>query len=115
MSKKDEFLLFAKKNASFAKYVESGKMSWQKFYELYDIYGEDSDVWDEYKTFERSEIKENFKFNDIIKNVNMDTIKEHISTAQKALDFVQELTSKGTSSSVKTPVTPRPLNKFFED
>ena len=45
----------------------------------------------------------------------MDTIKEHISTAQKALDFVQELTSKTSTSTPKTGVSPRPLNKFFED
>ena len=24
-------------------------MTWQKFYELYDMYGEESTVWDEYK------------------------------------------------------------------
>ncbi len=114
MSKKDDFKAFASKNPSLAKYIESGKMSWQKFYELYDIYGEDESVWSEYKNSERSE-ESSFKINDLIKGVNMDTIKQHISTAQKALDFVQELTSKTGGSIPKTPVTPRPLNKFFED
>ena len=47
----------------------------------------------------------------------MNSIQEHIKTAQKALNLVSELTTKGTSGieSVKGPVTPRPLNKFFED
>ena len=39
MSKKDDFKEFASKNPSLAKYIENGEMSWQKFYELYDIYG----------------------------------------------------------------------------
>ena len=48
----------------------------------------------------------------------MNSIQEHIKTAQKALNLVQELTQKGTegvSNLAKGPITPRPLNKFFED
>ena len=45
MSKIDDFKLFAKKNPSFANYIKDGSMTWQKFYELYDMYGEDSSVW----------------------------------------------------------------------
>ena len=44
MSKKDDFKEFASKNPSLAKYIENGEMSWQKFYELYDIYGEDVNI-----------------------------------------------------------------------
>ena len=114
MSKKDDFKEFASKNPSFAKYIENGEMSWQKFYELYDIYGEDESVWSKYKNSERNG-ESSFKINDLIKNVNIDAIKEHITTAQKALDFVQELTSKTGGNVPKASVTPRPLNKFFED
>ena len=54
---------------------------------------------------------------DKIKNIDVNSIQEHIKTAQKALNLVSELTSKGAEnvSSFKGPVTPRPLNKFFED
>ena len=47
----------------------------------------------------------------------MDSVQKHINTAQKALGLVQELTNKGSSSvgSIKAPVNPRPINKFFED
>ena len=114
MSKKDEFKEFAKSNPNLASFVENGQMTWQKFYELYDIYGEDESVWSKYKNSERN-VESSFKINDLIKGVNIDTIKEHITTAQKALDFVQELTSKTSTSTPKTGVSPRPLNKFFED
>lgn len=113
MSKKEEFRSFVSQKPNLAQYIESGQMTWQKFYELYDIYGEDNSVWDRYD--KTSENKNSFKFNDLIKNVDMDSIKEHIGTAQKALDFVQELTSKTPSNNVKSPISPRPLNKFFED
>ena len=113
MASKEDFKKFVANNPDFAKHVNSGNMTWQKFYEMYDLYGEDSSVWNDYRNVNNAN---SFgKINDFIKNVDMDSIKGHISTAQKALDFVQELTSKGTSNIPKAVSTPRPLNKFFED
>ena len=114
MSKKEDFKAFVASKPELADYIENGQMSWQKFYELYDIYGEDSSVWSKYDRQQSNDNTLN-KFGDIFKNVDMNSIKEHINTAQKALSFVQELTGKGTETVSKTPVTPRPLNKFFED
>lgn len=111
MSKKDEFKQFVAKKPNLASYIENGQMSWQKFYELYDLYGENNSVWDNYDRKSGGVTK----INDLIKNIDMNSIKEHIATAQKALDFVQELTSKTPDVPSKAPVTPRPLNKFFED
>ena len=111
MNKKEQFKSFIKIKPELASFVNSGEMTWQKFYEMYDLYGEESSVWDKYK-----EKEESFKINDIIKNVDMSKIKDHISQAQKALDFVQELTSKNSTSNIEKIIsTPRPLNKFFED
>ena len=60
------------------------------------------------------------KITNMVKNVNVDSIKSHINTAQKAIDFVSDLTKKNPTSNIaenltKGPVSPRPLNKFFED
>lgn len=42
MDKKEEFKLFAKKHPELINYLDNHKdMSWQKLYEIYDIYGED--------------------------------------------------------------------------
>ena len=55
----------------------------------------------------------------MVKNVNVDSIKSHINTAQKAIDFIGDLTKKTPNNPInnlnKGPVAPRPLNKFFED
>ena len=115
MNNKEKFKNFIQTKPELITYVKSGQMTWQKFYEIYDLYGEKSDVWSEYQNKEESESKNNV-LNNIMKNMDVNSIKEHISTAQKALDFVQELTSKTTSGLEQTvPVSPRPLNKFFVD
>lgn len=118
---KDEFREFVKTKPELIKYVQNGEMTWQKFYELYDLYGTDESVWGKYILNDRSNIVNDIsKITDIVKHVDVDSIKNHINTAQKAIDFVQDLTKKNptpdlTNNINKGPVSPRPLNKFFED
>ncbi len=118
MDKKEEFKKFVKTKPELIDFIKNGDMSWQKFYELYDLYGDDRNVWNKYNNIKK-ESNINFgKINDIIKGVNMDSIQEHIGTAQKALGLVQELTNKGASNISKVtkgPQSPRPINKFFGD
>lgn len=120
MNKKAEFRDFIKSRPELIDYVTSNKMSWQQFYEIYDLYGPDDNVWKKYSKIPEVET-DNFsnvsKLSDLIKNVNMDSIQEHIGTAQKALGFVSELAGSGKSNvpTPKGPTTPRPINKFFGD
>ena len=48
MSKKD-FKMFVRSNPNLIRYVNNGSKTWQDFYEMYDIYGENSDIWNKYK------------------------------------------------------------------
>jgi enolase len=114
MSKKDEFKVFASKHPELVKYIKSGESTWQKFYEIYDIYGEESSAWKEYLGLTNDY---NLKsITDKIKNIDFNSIQEHINTAQKALSIVEELTSKGSASKVSGEIiNPRPINKIFED
>ena len=121
MAKKDEFKLFAAKHPEFIKYVRSGKTTWQNLFEIYDIYGEQEDAWSNYleNTSTGKSNDAGFKsFTDKLKNMDFNSIQEHINTAQKALGIVQELTTKGSAAAgaaAATTVEPRPINKIFED
>jgi len=110
---KEKFRAFVYKKPHLASFVQNGTMTWQKFYELYDLYGETSSVWEKYEVRDTASTVN--KINNLIKSVDVESIKEHITQAQKALSLVQELTSKDTSNNVKPLVAPRPINKFFED
>ena len=116
MSKKEEFKAFAKTHPELINSIRKGDSSWQDLYEIYDIYGEDDRAWNNFfaKTTPSSNNINNIT--DIMKKIDMDSVQKHINTAQKALGLVQELTGKTASSTPsKGPVTPRPINKFFED
>lgn len=117
MTKKEEFKLFARKHPELIDSVKNNQMTWQKFYEIYDIYGEESDVWDSYLQVQTSSGNGILDLANKLKNVDAEVIQGHIENAQKALGVLSELTSgvKDVSSSSVTPKVPRPINKFFED
>ena len=120
MATKEEFKNFAKMHPELVHYIKSGEATWQKFYEIYDIYGESEDAWSSY--FHQNTdntVSSVGGLADKFKNFDMNSIQEHIKTAQKALNLVEELTTKSseniTNLASKGPQIPRPLNKFFED
>lgn len=111
---KDDFKLFAKSHPELLSYIKSGEMTWQKFYEIYDIYGEDESAWKTYLSSDK------FNFNnikDMLKNIDTKSIQNHINTAQKAIGVVQELAGKKDVADIVTkgPLSPRPITKIFED
>lgn len=125
MAKKEEFKTFARLHPELVKYVKSGEASWQKFYEIYDIYGEDASAWKDYLRTNNETVTSTNDYGiktltDKLKNIDLNSIQEHINTAQKALGIVQELTGKGgvgaaTTAAAKEVIDPRPINKIFED
>lgn len=122
MSKKDEFKSFVSKNPKLIKEVTTGKITWQKLFEVYDLYGENSNVWDKYYNREASNKTEgsNIRIKDIlnnIKNMKMENVEKNVSSLQKAVEFLTDITassSKGSTTSSKT-FSERPINKFFDD
>lgn len=122
MATKNEFKLFASKHPELVRYIKSGETTWQNLYEIYDIYGEEKSAWSDYIKEETTTKTNDYNIKSItekLKNIDFNSIQEHINTAQKALGIVQELTSKGTgataAAAASSSINPRPINKIFED
>ncbi len=93
MSKIDDFKKFVSKKPEFIDYVKNKDTSWQKLYELYDIYGESNSIWDKYLTREESSLNVKGILNSI-KNINLDSLEENINSIQKAVGLVEEFTKE---------------------
>ena len=134
--KKEEFKQFVKNNPRLIKYVKNNEMTWQKFYEMYDLYGEEEGVWKDYieVTQEVKEDAENkvekvgkagkagiagLTLSEVVnwfKNVDLDGLQEGIGNVQRVLGVVQDFSKKdNTSTEVKQTYKPRPLYKHCED
>lgn len=123
MDKKEEFKAFVKENPFLIQYVRDGKKSWQDFYEMYDLYGEDEDAWGKLLNEEnKSTVKSNNRSGGyleelvkIAKNVDVNKVQEGISSLQKTLGLFGELFASKEAGSSKKEYNPRPLYKRFED
>ena len=100
MDKKEEFKRFIKDKEFLIDKVNKGETSWQKLYEIYDIYGEDESVWKKYTTKSVVDGINVKSLLNTIKNINLDSLEENISSIQKAVMLIEELTRKeGTNIS----------------
>ena len=117
MTKIDNFKLFVKNNPNLITYVKNNTMSWQKFYELYDLYGEDNNVWNEYLNKDttvnttKTESKKSNKFSDILdmaKNLDTNKLQDGISSVQKAIGLIGDILVKDKKPDAST-YNPRPI------
>ena len=108
MDKKELFKNFIGAHPEILKYIKNKEMTCQDFFEIYDIYGEESNVWDKY-------FKDNIETDDnklkelsgLLKNINIDSIEHHVNNAQKVIGIIQELTKKtpDITNAVDNPIT----------
>lgn len=114
--KKEEFKEFIKMHPEFIKSVNSGKTTWQHLYEMYDLYGSDSNVFDELIN-NTSNNSNNFKnVIETLKELDMDTIKDNLSSIQKAVSFLEDFTAPEAVKDIsKEVINPKPLDHFFGD
>ena len=115
METKEKFKDFVKENPRLLKFVKSGEMSWQKFYEMYDMYGDKEEVWQDYlkeqptnnrtaSTIESAGMAGSIgEIMNFIKNIDLDSVQNGVNSLQRVLGVLQE------------EYKPRPLYKHFED
>ena len=123
MAKKDEFKAFVRKNPKLINYVKKGEMDWQKFYEIYDLYGEEETAWSSYLTKEETKTVATptttglgfSQIMDFIKKIDLDSVQESVNSVQRVIGVIQDLNSKDNTKPKKEEYKPRPLYKHFED
>ena len=112
---KETFKMFARNHPELATSVLQGNASWQQLYELYEIYGENHNIWKNY--FNKSSITDNIvtgtntikDFVDSIKNLDMNSVQQGINNIQKTIGLLQDIgLTKNTNET-------RPIYKRFEE
>lgn len=121
---KETFKTFVRQNPSFTNYVNNGTMTWQKFYDMYELYGENNEVWSKYKNNETTETRSSSSTSSLlgdtslkdlfnaIKKVDLESVRKGVDGLQKAVSLVQDLSGNKNN---KEQYRPRPMYKYFED
>ena len=85
---KEAFKEFVRLKPDLIKQVTSNKTSWQKLYEIYELYGEDKNIWNNYVN--NNQI--NYSFNEIInnlKNIDLNKLQSGIENIQNTMSLIQ--------------------------
>ena len=126
-SKMTDFKEFVKSNPFLIGYIRKGERSWQDFYEVYDLYGEDEEAWLKYLEEEPAVSVQNDSRGSnssggyveelirMAKNVDMDKVQEGISSLQKTLGLFGDLFANKAGTNTGKEYNPRPLYRRFED
>ena len=113
MDKIELFKEFVKKNPNLLTFVKNGKMTWQSFYEMYDLYGEQNEIWSEYlntkKTIDNKSVYDTFSF---LKSINLDSVQEGVQNLQRVLGVLGDISN---NKEINKEYKPRPLYKHFDD
>ena len=126
---KESFKTFVRNNQQLVTHVRNHNKTWQEFYELYDLYGENNEVWNKYldnnQTTSSStastssllgdtSLKEIFN---VIKKIDLDTVKKGVDGLQKVVGLAQDIASTKGSNSLNNRLSyqRRPMYKYFED
>ncbi len=119
---KETFKSFVKNHPELVSQVNNSTMTWQKFYEMYDMYGEDRTIWEPYfnssNQVQTTANKENSmqELINMIKKIDLETVRRGINGLQKAIGLVQDLgIGSNKNETEKANYEPRPMYKYFED
>lgn len=88
---KEKFKEFVKNNPNLVDYVKNNNKSWQDLFEIYALYGEDKDIWNNYIKTNKTGIDDLIK---MIQNVNLDAVKNTVDSLQKAIGILKSLSNK---------------------
>ena len=114
MDTKEKFKEFVKKHPELINHVKENKMTWQNFYEIYDMYGEDKNAWKDFIALTTTTTTAStFDIMSFIKNLDLDGVQEGINSIQRVLGLLQDMTPNNNNSN--TTRRPRPLYRHFED
>ncbi len=114
---KESFKQFAKVHPELAKAVLNNQGTWQKYYEMYEMYGEDHEVWKPYLNSNPTTTKDDGSLQELfnmIKKVDLETVRKGVAGLQKAITLVQDLHLTGNN---QNPRSYEPRNRYqrFDD
>ena len=93
ISKLDEFKLFIKDQEEVLDKIHKGELSWQKVYEIYDLYGPSNALFKQPQNETRNSKQSNNQINNALKafqDIDMDKISNNLQSIQKVLGIFGE-------------------------
>ena len=112
----DEFKKFVRAKPYLINYVKNNKMTWQQFYEIYDLYGADDKIWNDFKDNSVSNNSDTVVSTikgiiNLAKGIDLKSVQKALTSLDKAIEAFKGFNNNETGEEYFE----RPKNKYFED
>lgn len=111
----ESFKSFVRQRPSLANFVNNKEKTWQDFYEMYELYGENSEVWNKYV---RDSINKPVTIKDLFglfKNIDIGEVQESISSLQKGIGYIENLVKTKERDVPKPSSYDGRMYKYYDD
>ena len=121
---KENFKNFVRRNPNIASHVNNNEISWQKLYEMYNLYGENNNVWNNYlnpvqeRTISKVTPTNEQAFKELInmvRNIDLEKVRSGIEGVQKTISLVQDLGFGNSNNRVREEYQGRPIYRHMDD
>lgn len=108
------FKAFVREKPNLIKYVQNKEMTWQDFYNMYELYGPKNSIWNNYLGItNNSPVTVKDVFN-TFKNMDMEEVQKGINSLQKGIAYLEEIFAS-TSKDVPKIRDTKPIYKRLDD
>jgi predicted translin family RNA/ssDNA-binding protein len=114
----EKFKRFVKKHPKIIQEVRKGHKTWKEFYEDWYLFGEEDEIWNQYKEEKREQKTESSNFmNKIVstlKNMDVNEMQQHIASVQEAISAIQNVIGQfqGMKQSQSSSAVPHEHHPF---
>ncbi len=118
---KESFKNFVKTHPELATEVMNHQTTWQDFYELYELYGENHQIWNNYLKKEEKEpvfqagTTSMAEFINMLKKIDLNSVQKTVGSLQKTIGLLQDIGIGSNSKSSTSVYEPRPIYQHFDD
>lgn len=103
----EQFKQFVKKHPKIIQEVRKGKKTWKQFYEDWYLFGEEDEIWNEYKEREKQATDSPpliTKILSALKNMDANEMQQHIVSVQEAITAIQNVIEQLQGMKQSSPV-----------
>lgn len=96
---KEDFKAFVRRKPKLIEYVKNNNSSWQKIYEIYELYGENNSIWDEYLKDKPRSISNSFTdIINTIKGIDLEKLQSGIDSIQNTISMIQNFSTNNKNT-----------------
>ncbi|MGX1982625.1 putative coat protein YlbD-like [Thermolongibacillus altinsuensis] len=110
----EQFKQFIKKHPKLVREVRSGKKTWKELYNDWYLFGEEDEIWNEYKEEIETESSAALmqKLATYLQKIDINHLQQHISTVQQAITSIQNIVRQmQETNSTKSSIHPFSFRK----